>query len=250
MSRALIIIEGESTELLIFKKVFKLLDFKIVEETRGSNFEKYKLTKDKKVVYLIPGEKTELLAMLRVFDKNSMDLSLHYKIKEEVALNFIVYDGDANVGEEFHNLLNKFNTPEDGMVLISNPCIEVLADNKFYEHIGAPRLYKEKVRQQLIKDKLVRHGERLINYIIENIIKLFIKHIERNEIIFNSSDVMEHVIESYKLLKDNTIDADQSIYEYKYLVTVVYVAVACVLSLTRYKDNTNLIINELKNLIE
>ena len=67
--------------------------------------------------------------MLRALIKFN-GLSLHYKIKEEVALNFIVYDGMQR-SEEFYNLLNKFNTPEDGMVLISNPCIEVLKTISF-----------------------------------------------------------------------------------------------------------------------
>jgi len=245
MIRILLVVEGEKTEVDVFKELFTILGFSVVQEPKRGNFSRYTISTADKLVYLIPGPKQQVLEIMKEFDSASMDLSLFFNIPEPIALNYIVYDADDTIFADFSSLIENFKSSQDGLILLSNPCFEVLADNVYDTHHKAPKYYKKKVRQQLISTGSINPGTTLLQYMVNNIIGLLIEQVRRNEVFFNSSDIYNHAIDSYNLISSNVIDRTLNIYTYSNLFSVIFVILGDIFEVSKYENNTQKLITKL-----
>ena len=141
------------------------------------------------------------------------------------------------------------NNPQDGLLLLSNPCIEVLADqvqipNKWRKLTE----YKGSIHENLSLGKV-----KLAGYIKENFNELMIQFIERNCIEFNEPNVSEHPNRLVdKILQTNRLQPEDNIkYLYiEYYSTVIYVMIADIQGLTRKIDNATELIEFFKTYIK
>ncbi len=245
MIRMLIVVEGEVDEVEIFKKLFSIIGFTVIESTKNGDFTHITNVLGDNVVYLIPGPKSKIQSVLETFDVNTMDLSLFFGISETIPLNYIVYDVDITNYERFSSIIPNFCTPQEGLVLLSNPCIEVIADEEYLIHNDKPSLYKGVVRQQVLSKNKMNQNDSLLSYIINNVLDLFIEQIKRNIVFFSSNDVIDHVLSSYSKIGTNQFSFNPNSYSYTKLFTVIYVVLADIFDVSRELDNAELLIKEI-----
>lgn len=250
MSSILIVVEGERFEKKVITRLFSLIGYEVIAENRLGNFDKYKLIKQNNVVYLIPGPKNDINSMMIEFDRTKDDLSKYFKIDEVVAENYLIYDIDTANIDVFNSMISKFNNPQEGMVVLSNPCIEVLADHEKKDYCSKPRDYKKHITKRLLDLNHRDVNESLESYIINNIISLLKKELNDNELLFGSNDIYDHVELSYKIIGDNSYQIEDEIYLYKNLFSVLYIVLSGVFKLYKYEDNSIELRKILKSYIE
>ncbi len=243
MSNALVIVEGEVTEIKILENFFKKMGLEVIKEEKYQKFSKLTFSNEKNTVYLIPGPNPQVASVIKEFKSSEDELYKYFGISETIALNFIVYDVDTTKIEDIDELYETYNTPDVGLIVLSNPCFEVIADKELKKIEGFPKKYKKDIYKQCggISEK------GFVNFVNENIIDLLIFHINLNRYRYNSNNVLDHTKKAYKSLSDNTCINES--YEYKELFSVLYVLFAYMRGLvSKSIDNVDNIIKELKKL--
>lgn len=246
---ALIIVEGQKTEPSIFKYIFEKYGYHFHDMNNDDDWDSYKIDVDnRKTIFLIQGKRNRLKDLLEQYEEYDT-LSECYKIDDVVALNYIVYDFDYVKSEELQKLRKKFYSPQEGELLLSNPCIEVLAEQKFYPHKGRSTRYKKRINSQIEETGFTgKSGIALnISYICSHFEELLITHIKRNCIMFNERNVLKHpsLLIDY-VLKTNKNNVNTDLFEFHYLSTVIYVAIAELEGLTKKVDNADEVISYFK----
>lgn len=134
-----------------------------------------------------------------------------------------------------------FQDETTGMLLLSSPCIEVLADfnkerkQEKYVHL---REYKTQIN--------IHHKGLTKQYIREHFNQIMLFFLEKNYEDFKEKNVMEHpklIIDKINELNErvNLQDKESSYVIYRYFSTVIYVAIASAFSLTKEVDNFDIV---------
>lgn len=237
---ALLVVEGSRTEPTIFKEIFERYGYTFVNMDFDDDWKVYKGSSQKnKIIFLIQGEQNRLNNFISEFDEYEI-LSQRYGIEDVVALNFIIYDFDYVTKEKMNHLQGKFTSPQEGELLLSNPCFEVIADKHFSKHIGRSSKYKKRINKQIRESGYLGNPNRKLvdSYIIDHFEDLMIRHITRNCEHFKNTNVSEHpqLLIDY-VMQTNIPNEDKDLFEFHYLATVIYVVFAELEGLTREEDN-------------
>ncbi len=246
MNNALIIVEGDKFEISIINNLFEKLGYIVETEKRHGSFNVSTFKLYDKYIFLIPGPKPQVSSVIKEFDSTTEDLKNYFGLTNiDIGLIFIVYDVDDANNTNVINFYKKYNNSQEGLLILSNPCLEVIADDTFNEYSGVPRLYKEIVRNQIkIRKKLKSFSENdLIQYINENIFSLLKLHLNRNIRKYGSKNVLEHIDECQKDILQNIIS--QNSYYYKKIFTTIYVIIAEIFGITKQIENSDLLNNKL-----
>lgn len=250
----LLIVEGIDTEPSIFQKIFERYGFtvNVGPQMPLNGFNKAKYISDTAEINIVQGPRNRIGELLSKYKSDSTDLQKIFKECSEICSGiFIIYDVDHTSNEDLEELSKLFQDEMEGMLLVSSPCIEVLADIKRTEELKCNRLREYK--SQLNIQFSLSHHMSVKNYIIENFEKLAIDVIDKNVEELGSLNIMEHpqLIIDFINANNIRINEKENIYVlYRYFTTVIYVAVAYILGLTKEIDNTEIVKNYFKQYIK
>lgn len=258
----LIIVEGEVDEVDIFEKIFLSLGFKVSRD-KTLNFKNINLDLASKIfsnldkdIYIVHSIQNKIHDIVIKFDKQTEDIEKFFGLSSNFFQGiFLIFDIDHNDKEDVDLMFNKFQDEYTGLLLVSSPSIEVLADinNKILGKTKFNSLTKE------YKGKLnsyfdTNHHCNVWEYISNNFFNLLIKVLEKNYNDFKENNIMEHpklVIEKINQLniRNNYQCNGKTITEceYHYFTTVIYVFVAFVFGLTLEINNYSKVLNFFRN---
>ena len=243
--RFLIVVEGEKTEPTLFKAIFEKYGFTvhISPQMPLTNFRVEEYFINDSEVTIIQGPRNRIGEFLKKYNSQSTDLNKIFKLSGEIFAGiFIIYDVDHASNNDLSDLFDIFDNESDGLLLVSSPCIEVLSDIKRNEELKCEHLseYKRLLNKTLNK----RYGLSSKDYIKSNFEELIIETLEKNTKDFNSNNVMEHPSLVIELINKHNIrhNVKNNTYViYRYFTTVIYVAIAYILNLTKEIENVNIV---------
>ena len=240
----LLIVEGSVTEPNIFNGVFSKYGFNTIVSGEkmdiedAGQFEKFEYSLDKNNVVIIQGPRNRIHDFLKLYNENEMSIEKAFSYPYAFFSGiFLIYDVDHNNCGDIQEMFNKFSDESTGMLLLSSPCIEVIAD---YNH----------ERGECKFSHLSEYATEINNYysgatntfIVENFNYLMLYFLTKNYNDFKETNVMEHprrIVELINKYNDrvNCENKEKSYVIYRYFSTVVYVAIAYANGLTREIDN-------------
>lgn len=253
MSRYLVITEGKKPEIEVFTNVITRYGFNVynkLEDILTEDFgeftkEEYKNNIQDSVV-VIQGPRSRLDHLLLYYKDNEFSLEkiFHLDMNSFQGI-FLLYDVDHVSNEDLSEAFEKFNDESEGLLLVSSPCIEVLADvctNRGETKFNHLKEYKALINVELEK----KYKCNCTKYIIEHFDELALFYLEKNTNDFKENNVMEHpklVIDKINKLNDrvNGPDEENTYVIYRYFTTVVYVLIACLKKLNVQIDNAVLL---------
>lgn len=257
----LIITEGEVTEPNFLVPLFqkyglrvlhtKQIDVKINDET--TIFTEYQSKMYDKDIIIAQGPRNRIRDLMKLFKNNSYDLERFFEKSSELFAGiFLIYDVDQTLNDVLEESFNKFNNEQDGLLLISSPCIEVLAHENDFPLTEIKGKHLSKIYKPRIKEYINNKYQcSLQDYLINNFEKNALKYLEQNVNDFNCKNVMEHpglviskvnLINKRTLLEDNIVEVN-----YRYFTTVIYVCLAYITGLTKEIDNSDILKEVLEN---
>ena len=202
--------------------------------------------KDKRIVTIVQGPQTRIYNLISDYDKNC---NVPLNLFPAKALIYLFLPGFISFMMSilmtmpvFQNFYSIFNNPQDGLLLVSNPCIEVLADK-----VKTPNAYTKITQYKEVVWKQLRKGRgNLVKYISEHFNELIIETIKQNSLEFNENNVSEHP----DLLLKKNIETNKTILNdegqlqllIRYFSTVIYVFIADIENITKDFDNTQKLI--------
>ena len=250
----LLIVEGKVTEKEILKSILEKCDIDVykcdkidlamkVDELFLNIYD----TSNKDVVYLVQGPRNRIHDWLKLMKSSEEDFERYFNdVQVSFAGIFIIYDVDHTSKEELVEMFDKYNDETDrGLLLLSSPCVEVLADPNRTEKLECNHLKEYKA--QLNVKYNIDGFDSAENYIIKNFNGLILNFIDKNTTESGSNNVMEHP--QFVLSKIN--DFNERIYMpdgtpyvlYRYFTTVIYVCIAYINGLAKEIDNVELVKN-------
>ena len=261
----LIITEGSVTEPTIFVNIFKKYGFTVEEKGQikvdidNANvdiFGKYEISNNRNdIVVVAQGPGNRIRDLLLLYDSKKYDIEKFFtNTREYFAGVFLLYDVDQTINAILDAAFSKFNNEQDGLMLVSSPCIEVLAheDAMNIQEVKGTHLssaYKSKINTY-INDTYHLSSK---DYMYSNFEKLALKYLELNCKEFDSLNVMEHpqlIINKVNKLNIRELkDNNEVEFCYRYFSTVVYVCVAHILGLTKEIENAQLLRDFLQKFI-
>ena len=250
----LLIVEGSVDEQNIFSNAFLKYGFNtIVSDEKMSidgigQFEKFQYQLDKNNVVIIQGPRNRIHDFLKLFDENQMSIERAFSFTYGFFAGiFLIYDVDHNDCEDIETMYERFPDESTGMLLLSSPCIEVLADyNRQREEAKYHRLKEYKADINAHYDGNTR------SFIANNFEELLLFFLDKNYLDFQESNVMEHprlIIDRINQLNErvNCPNKERSYVVYRYFSTVIYVAIAYANGLTKEIDNYPIVRSFLAN---
>ena len=258
MKNFLFIVEGEVTEKVILKEVLQKLNINVVDngtiplnyDNKNYEFDISKLENDKINVIIVQGPRTRIHDLLTIFERNNFDLDLWLlKTKGSFSGIFWIYDVDHTGNKELEIMFDGHKDEiTSGMLLVSSPCIEVIADIDRNETLNCNHLSEYK---RALNVKFNSEGEsNTREYIIKNFFKLIMHYLQKNRNDSGLTNIMEHP--QYVINKVNKhnrrefIDKDNQPVSYNYFTTVIYCAIAYVFGLTKQIDNYDIVLDFFK----
>lgn len=240
----LLIVEGSVCEQNIFGEVFSKYGFNTIisdnkMEIEGiGQFEKFQYQLNKNNVVIIQGPRNRIHDFLKLYNENEMSIERAFSYSYAYFSGiFLIYDVDHNDDDDIEEMYAKFSDESTGMLLLSSPCIEVIADYDKERKESRFNHLKE------YKADINKHYNGLTNnYIVDNFNSLMLYFLEKNYKEFNEPNIMEHpglIVKRINESNDriNCDDKRQSYVIYRYFSTVVYVAIAYANGLTKNIDN-------------
>lgn len=244
----LLIVEGSVTEPNIFNDVFLKYGFNAIVSGEqmdiedAGQFEKFEYSLDKNNVVIIQGPRNRIHDFLKLYNENEMSIEKAFSYPYAFFSGiFLIYDVDHNDCDDVEEMYKRFSDESTGMLLLSSPCIEVIADynrergESKYSHLSE---YAADINE---------HYKGATNtFIIDNFNDLMLYFLVKNYKDFNETNVMEHpnkIVEFINKHNDrvNCEDKEQSYVIYRYFSTVVYVAIAYANGLTKEIDNYKIV---------
>lgn len=240
-SNTLLIVEGSKTEPSIFLEVFKKYGFSVKNETKLSiddigQFDRYEFDNSKDNIIIVEGPRNRIHDLLLLI--NDPMISIERVFNSAYAhfqRIFLIYDVDHNDCDDIEQMMKRFSDESSGMLLLSSPCIEVIADfnrNRSECKYHHPKEYKSEINEF--------YNGQTMKYIHDNFEKLMLYFLKKNFTDFNESNVMEHPhLVAKQINKENERynSKHDSYVIYRYFTTVIYVAIACANHLTKQIDN-------------
>lgn len=250
----LLIVEGSVTEPTIFQSLFEKYGFavNIGPKMNLDDFHEYDYIADSSEICIIQGPRNRISELLKLYDKDKVDLQRIFKKFGSICSGiFLIYDVDHTSNDDLEKLSNLLQDEAEGMLLVSFPCIEIMAEINRDEEINCTHLTEYK--HDLNKRFDLNYHQSAKKYIIENFERLAIDVIDKNVKDFNNTNIMEHpkcvieLINKYNIRKSKE-EGERVIY--RYFTTVVYVALAYILGLTKEIDNADTVKNYFKKFIK
>lgn len=246
IKKYLLIVEGECTEKNIFQNILEKYGFDVIREGVIDSYNvpdtfKTELQSNNNLVVIIQGPRTRIHDFLSWYNKNEESLELYFSFEINYFQGiFLLYDVDHNTQDDIENMFLKFNDESSGLLLLSSPCIEVLAEKDFdirrFEHL--------KEYKSLLNDRYNHSGyKNAEEYIINNFESLCLHFLDLNLKDFGERNVMEHpklIIDKIAMNERVNYPKDsinKSYVIYRYYTTVVYVFIAFINGLTTRIDN-------------
>ena len=249
----LILTEGEKTEKNILREVLKRYDFNVVDSPKVNSYSDIEIdietiSNDKENIVIAQAPKNRLSELLKLYNEKNYDLDKVFGNRANYFAGiFLVFDVDHTSIEDLKNMFDIHNDEtEKGLLLVSSPCIEIMADYGRTSEIRVNHLsdYKKEINKH-INDEL-RFGKNVEQYIIDNFEELAIKYLDQNVEEFNSYNVMEHPQLVIDKINETNIRSNEEVI-YRYFTTVVYVAMAYICRLVKIDNNYNIIREYLLN---
>lgn len=263
----LIIVEGSKTEPSIFEFVLRQYDLEVVVYPKPlsftSGFKKIQFSNEKENVFVIQGPKNRLKDL--IFSKNENDVEISSESINRLFFGpnvyfagiFIVYDSDHNSIEEIEAAYNKFNNMSDGLLILSVPCIESIAEydfNRKYESnsfIG----YKNELNQYYDEN----FSQNTMEYIQCNFNKLMLENLIRNKRTFRKentewkvNDINFHPLYMLEIYKKKNLCTGTSKKNYhvliNYFATIMYTIICYIKGFTKEFDNFKLLKSYLESI--
>ena len=183
----LLIVEDAVTEKNILKSILKNCDVEVFDsgriDLRGNVedvFANIYDTSKKDKIYLVQGPRNRIHDWLKQIKTNQDDFEFFFnEIDGKFAGIFIIFDVDHTLSEELAEMFEKYNDEtENGLLLLSSPCIEVMADKERTEPLICDHLHEYKAE---LNTKFNEAGyESAEKYIINNFSKLSLYYIDKN----------------------------------------------------------------------
>ncbi len=240
----LLIVEGKKTEPTIFESIFLRYGFTVNTgpQIPLNHFRKEEYFINDSQINIFQGPRNRIGEMLKKYKDNSTDLQKIFKECGEICAGiFIIYDVDHTSNQDLKAFSDLFSDELEGLLLVSSPCIEVMSDINRTEPLECIHLKEYK---STLNKKFNKPHKSTMQYIINNFESLSIEIIDKNVKELHSSNVMEHPHLIIDLINKNNIrydDPDNKSVVYRYFTTVVYVAVAYILGLTKEIDNAEIV---------
>ena len=244
----LLIVEGQETEKTILKSVLEKCDVDVYRcerinlQTKIEDlFVNIYDTSERDKVFLVQGPRNRIRDWLKLMKRNEEDFELFFnEIEGHFAGVFIIYDVDHTSKEELEEMFQKYNDETDkGLLLLSSPCIEVIADKGRTDDLECCRLREYKAQ---LNTRFNRLGfESAEKYIMANFNELVLSYIDKNTEESGLKNVMEHpqfVLSKINELNDRiNISEEEQYVHYRYFTTVLYVCIAYIKGLVKEIDN-------------
>lgn len=242
MKNFLLIVEGIKTEPTIFETIFTDLGYRVIIEGERLNLSsefkdlaKKTLGTKKDNVVIIQGPKNRINELITLFEDSTNDINRIFDdFKVLFSGIFWIYDVDHTSNESLIKMLNRYQSETEGMLLVSSPCIEVLAIPNFNEEVILEHLKQFKTIANILCEKNFKCNAR--EHIIKNFYNLAVIVLDKNVNDFNEENILEHPnLVINKINKENKRTSKTVVY--RYYTTVIYVAVAYILGLTKEINN-------------
>lgn len=248
-NRILLVVEGSKTEPNVFRDVFKRYGFETVVPKEKINvgeagqLSKYIYGKDGSLVVIVEGPRNRIhdfLLLLKKDDAVSIEKALSYEFAYFQKI-FLLYDVDHNDCDDVEEMFSRFSDESMGMLLLSSPCIEVLGD------FNRSRKGCRYCHLSEYKAEINNHWQgTCLSYIVKHFEEIMLYFLEKNRAEFNETNIMEHpqlIVETINCLNErvNLPNKCDSYVIYRYFSTVVYVAIASSLGLTREINNYEIV---------
>ena len=245
----LLIVEGKKDEKSIFSKIFERYGYNVINvenkfkiEDYKNDFDSFVFEKDKGNVVLIEGPRSRIKHFLKYLKDNYGEIVNAFDYAQNFFQGvFLVYDVDHNDEDDIKEMFEMYKDESSGLLLLSSPCIEVLAKN--YHFIEGRKIkhlkeYKTLLNQYHEKNYCCN----TVEYIANNFNNLVLDVLDRNVKELNSNNIIEHlelIIEKINTLNErhNELEMDKCYVIYRYFTTVVYVAIAFAHGLLAKIDN-------------
>ncbi|GEM_PF-888345 len=250
----LLIVEGSVDEQNIFGDVFSKYGFNAIisdekMDVEGvGQFEKFQYRLNSNNVVIIQGPRNRIHDFLKLFNEHEMSIERAFSYSYAFFSGiFLIYDVDHNDCDDIEEMFKRFSDESTGMLLLSSPCIEVVAD---YNHNRGESKY---YRLSEYKAEINNHYQgQTHKFIGDNFNSLMLYFLNKNYEEFNEGNIMEHpslIVKSVNKFNDriNCAEKGKSYVIYRYFSTVVYVAIAYANGLTKDINNYDLVKNFLLN---
>lgn len=244
----LLIVEGAVTEKNILKAILEKCNVDVFDSGRidlkatvDEVFADLYYTSKKDKIFLVQGPRNRIHDWLRQIKLNEEDFELFFKeIEGKFAGIFIIFDVDHTLDYELEEMFQKYNDETgNGLLLLSSPCIEVMADIDRTEPLICDHLREYKVE---LNTRFNKAGhESAVKYIIKNFNELSLYYIDKNTKESGILDVMQHP--QYILNRINELNERKHLSKdinpvfYRYFTTVLYVCIAYINGLVKDFDN-------------
>lgn len=240
----LLLTEGQVEEQDIFSGVFNHYGITAISSPKRiidldlGEFVESKLSADKLNVYIIQGPRNRIHDFLKYINDKTVSVEkifgYAFAFFQQI---FLIYDVDHNDCGDISEMISLFQDEASGMLLLSSPCIEVLADFDRDRRELRCRHLKE------YKAEINQHYNGLTKkHIVDHIDEILLHFLKKNYEDFQEANIMEHprlIADKINELniRSNSHGQNDSHVVFRYFSTVVYVAIASALSLTVEIDN-------------
>lgn len=248
----LILTEGKETEPDVISEVLKKYGFNIVRCHQIKEYDKIEidineLSNNKNNIVIAQALRNRLSDLLKIYRKENVDLDLLYGSSATYFAGvFLLFDVDHTSNEELIEIASIHNDETDkGLLLLSSPCIEIMAEPNRTEIIEVDHLkeYKSEINKRI--DMQLKNGYTSKQYIINNFEELALAFLDKNAKEFGSYNVMEHPMLIINKINELNVRSNEHVV-YRYFTTVIYVVLAYICGLTKEINNYETIKNFLK----
>ncbi len=240
----LLIVEGSVDEQTVFGHAFSRYGFHTVVCKEKLDiqdvglFQKYTYSSEKENIVIIQGPRTRIHDFLKLIRDTNVSIEKVFSFRYAQFQNiFLIYDVDHNDCDDVKTMFELFSDESTGMLLLSSPCLEVIADYnrkrtiEKYTHLSE---YKSDINRY--------YNGQTFDFIDKHFEEIMLYFLDKNYLDFHEPNIMEHphlLLEKINRFNErvNKKNRNDSYVIYRYFSTVIYVAVACANSLTKEIDN-------------
>jgi len=237
----LFVTEGEVTEPHILEKILENFGFSVTIKTKQDRYEdiiftETELSNGKNNVVIAVAPKNRIHDALLAYERENVDLHKLFGDGELFNGIYIIYDVDHTSVDDLNKAFSIHNDESDvGLLLVSSPCIEVLTDLNRTNELNIKESFREYKKERNLALQAKEHCNSE-EYMVKNFNDIVLYFLDLNKNEFNETNIMEHpklVID--KINKEN-IRTNKAC-TFRYFTTVLYVAIAHMLGLTKEIDN-------------